>query len=181
MVIDQRRILVLGGTGIVILMPVLVVLYLAVGPIVAYLAQANDATMICQRLHRLKTEQPAYEAARAKAEAELAAQAMPDPNLPAELAGANLQNTLQGLGAQVGAQVSTSAISPPQALQGLQILSVSLSFTLFPDRLAPLLADIAAQVPHLTVQSLDVRGIDNGTGRSPLTVQMRVAEYRDMP
>jgi len=177
---DRRKILVLGTTSVILLLPILAVLYLAIGPIVSNLEQASSASVLYQRFQRLEDELPAYQTALAQAQAELGIQAKPDPNIPAELASASLQNTLQSLVSQAGSQVNSSDIGVPQTVQGLQILSVTLSFNLPQDRLAPFLASVDAQSPHLTVQSLDIRSVDNGGGTSPLAIEMRVAEFRDL-
>lgn len=178
----QRRNLILTVTVLVIGAPVFILLSSLFMPIVNNLFLASSDAVLIDRFRMLKAEQPAYHKALGHARQELTAQNMQAPTVTAELAGASLQNSLQDLVTQAGANIGSSQILPAQTTAGLQVISVSISFSLPEAKLANFLRAIDAQTPFLKIQSLDVRAINSsGAGNSQTTIQMQAAEFREAP
>jgi hypothetical protein len=177
---NWRKMLVLSIAGLIALMPILFILDWAIAPIWSSISQAEDDTALVGHLEMLVAEKPGYRAALAKANARLTSEGAFFGGSSAELASAQLQNSVQGLVAEVGGQIESSAIGVPQTSHGLQILTVSLSFSLAPNRLPGFLTSIDAQKPYLIIQSIDLRSTDDGNGIEPLDVQLQVNGFSDI-
>lgn len=152
-------------------------LALAFGPILANLAQANQDTLLLQHLRGLAAEKPRYERQLSEAQNTLVRSGVLYQGGAAELESAALQNTAQSLVAQAGGQVSSAAIDPAQNAHGLQLLAVSLSFTLPASALPALLTSIDAQLPYLQITSLDAR---QGTG-GMLNIDLQLSAFGASP
>lgn len=179
--IDWRRGRLLGIAGCLVLLPAVLVVIWALGPILESLNEASQDAVLVRHLTLLAAEKPAYQAALVRARASISGQAILFQGSSAELETAQLQNIVQGLIAQAGGQVSSSAIDAPQSAHGLQALSVSVVFSLPPAQLAPLLSGIDAQIPYVIVDALDIRAAGYAGGQGQLTVQMQVDGFGAAP
>lgn len=179
--IDWRRVQLLGIAGFLVLLPIMLVVIWALGPILGALNQASQDAVLVRRLTLLAAEKPAYQTALARARANISGQAVLFQGSSAELKTARLQNIVQGLITQAGGQVSSAAIDTPQSAHGLQALSVSVVFSLPPGQLAHLLSGIDAQIPYLTVNTLDIRAGGYAGDQGLLTVQMQVGGFGVAP
>ncbi len=177
---DWRRIRVLGIAGLIVLVPVSFIVAWAVAPIWNSIVQAEYDTELVHHYEMLAAEKPAYQAELAKAVANLANSGVLYNGSSTELASAQLQNTVQGLVAQAGGQVQSSAIGTPQTAHDMQILTVSLSLSLPPAQLAGFLSSLDAQKPYLVVQGIDLRSTDYGNQTGPLSVQLQVNGFSDI-
>ena len=179
--IDWRRIRLLGIAAFLVLLPVVLVVIWALEPILTSLDETAQDALLVRHLTLLAAEKPAYQAALARGRASVSNQAVLFQGSSAELESAQLQNIVQGLIAQAGGQVSSSAIDAPQTAHGLQALSVSVVFNLPPGQLAPLLSGIDAQRPYVNVDALDIHAPGYIGGQGLLTVQMQVGGFGALP
>jgi hypothetical protein len=172
--IDWHRIRVLVFAGIFALLPLSAILISAVAPIGRSIAEAENDTISIHQFQKLALEKPLYRAEISRAEGDLSGAGVLYANSSPELASAQLQNTLQGLVAQAGGQIQSSAIGPPQTAHGLEVLSVSASLSLPANELASFLTSIETQKPYLVIDGLDVRSSDYGNQTGPLSIQLQV-------
>lgn len=175
--IDWRSVRLLGIASLITLVPAVLAVSWALGPIVTSIRQAGEDSELVRHLRKMAAEKPAYHSALVRAQKIIANQAVLYHASSAELASAQLQSVLQGLVLQSGGRLSSSAIDAPQGSHGLQTLTVSLAFSLPPAHLAALLSALDTQKPFLVVQTLDVRAVSNGLGQGQLNVQMRVNAF----
>ena len=160
--------------GLIVLVPLSAILIWAITPIWCSIAEAENDAISIRHLQKLTAEKPVYRAELTRAEASLANAGVLYSDSSPELASAQLQNTLQGLVAQAGGQIQSSAIGTPQTAYGLEVLSVTVSLSLPLGQLAGFLTSIDAQKPYLVVQGIDVRSTDYGNQTGPLNVQLQV-------
>ena len=176
---EQRKLSVLAAFVLVVLAPTLLAATWAVQPIWQSLQKARSDTDLVRRLRATRAEEPVYRAALEQEQKAFTGQNVLFTDGSAELASARLQSILQELVMQVDGQMQSNSIASPETVQGLQELSVSLSFTLPAARLPDFFTLISTEKPFLIVQAVDLRSTDTGTGGGSLDVQMQVGGFTD--